>query len=528
MAITPSSDLKLLKVPIEIDNKNQLTFSNLTAQYNYFNSLDKIEVTDLTYQRKDSIIRYGEHIDNLLEFNYCMYRNDNYSNKWFYCFITDMKYINDNMTEITIKTDVFQTWQFDLTYKQSFIEREHVNDDTIGIHTIPESLEHGEYISNSAILDFNYTDTTYVCVATSECYEQGTDRPNTFYNGIFSGLIYYVFKTTAECSAFINNLSDQGRAEIINSVFIIPQSLALDVTEYSFTRGQTNCRYYIINSSNTVTNFGVINLTRPTKIGKNYIPVNNKLFTAPYCYFNVTNNCGTTVSYFYEDFNSINNPTFNVYGAITPSCSIKAVPLNYKNVTENFEESINGAKLPICSWANDVYTNWLTQNAVNIGISIASSSFQIIGGAVASATGAGAGIGASAITSGSLGIASTLGEIYKHSLVAYQTEGNINSGDVVFSAGKSDLDVYYMSIKDEYARVIDKYFSMFGYKVNVVKLPNITGRTNWNYVKTIDCNIIADIPQVDLDEIKGIFNNGVTLWHNANTFLDYSQSNSIV
>ena len=77
-------------------------------------------------------------------------------------------------------------------------------------------------------------------------------------------------------------------------------------------------------------------------------------------------------------------------------------------------------------------------------------------------------------------------------------------------------------------KIIDDYFSMFGYKVNTVKVPNTTGRTNWNYVKTIDANIIGDIPQNDLQEIKDMFNKGVTLWHNPTTFLNYSASNTIV
>ena len=84
-----------------------------------------------------------------------------------------------------------------------------------------------------------------------------------------------------------------------------------------------------------------------------------------------------------------------------------------------------------------------------------------------------------------------------------------------------------MSIRQEYARCIDDYFSMFGYKTNRVKIPNITGRTNWNYVKTLGCNIIGDVPQGDMQEIKSIFNNGVTLWHNPSTFMDYSQNNAI-
>ena len=84
-----------------------------------------------------------------------------------------------------------------------------------------------------------------------------------------------------------------------------------------------------------------------------------------------------------------------------------------------------------------------------------------------------------------------------------------------------------MSIKSEYAVIIDEYFSMYGYKVNLVTIPNVTGRANWNYVKTIGANIQGDIPENDLNEIKELFNNGITLWHNPETYLDYSQSNPI-
>lgn len=56
-----------------------------------------------------------------------MYQNENYSNKWFYAFIDGMKYINDSMTEISISTDVWQTWQFDLEFMESFVEREMIN-----------------------------------------------------------------------------------------------------------------------------------------------------------------------------------------------------------------------------------------------------------------------------------------------------------------------------------------------------------------------------------------------------------------
>ena len=60
-----------------------------------------------------------------------MYQNENYSNKWFYAFITNMTYVNDGLTYVQIATDVYQTWQFDITFKKCFVEREMLskNDD---------------------------------------------------------------------------------------------------------------------------------------------------------------------------------------------------------------------------------------------------------------------------------------------------------------------------------------------------------------------------------------------------------------
>lgn len=128
MALTPNTNIRILKLPLEIDNKNQLTFSSLQAQYDYFLGISNyIEIDEAYYQRKDNILMWPAHIDSIIEYNYCMYQNENYSDKWFFAFITNMEYENDGTTRVYLQTDVFQTWQFDLTWKQSFIEREMIN-----------------------------------------------------------------------------------------------------------------------------------------------------------------------------------------------------------------------------------------------------------------------------------------------------------------------------------------------------------------------------------------------------------------
>jgi hypothetical protein len=85
-----------------------------------------------------------------------------------------------------------------------------------------------------------------------------------------------------------------------------------------------------------------------------------------------------------------------------------------------------------------------------------------------------------------------------------------------------------MSIKAEYARIIDDWFDAFGYQVNRLKVPNKNHRQNWWYTKTINANIIGNVPNDDMNKIKGAYNNGITFWRNPSNFLNYSVSNGII
>lgn len=165
--ITPNTDIYLLKCPLELDQTNQISFASATAQQQYFMSLPKLLAEDNSYQRKDGVIRFPAQIDSILEYNYVMYKNDNYSDKWFYAFITNMEYLNDSVTAISIKTDAYQTYMFDIDFKSSFIEREHVSDDTFGLHTLDEGLSAGEYVAMDRS-DFNYFNGLNDCVIVAQ------------------------------------------------------------------------------------------------------------------------------------------------------------------------------------------------------------------------------------------------------------------------------------------------------------------------------------------------------------------------
>lgn len=87
-----------------------------------------------------------------------------------------------------------------------------------------------------------------------------------------------------------------------------------------------------------------------------------------------------------------------------------------------------------------------------------------------------------------------------------------------------------MRCKKEYLQIIDDYFSKFGYKINRVKLPNIVGRTNWNYVEIASTEEIGygDVPSTAMEQINTACRNGVTIWHNHTNLGNFSLDNSIV
>nr|DAG68829.1 MAG TPA: Major tail protein [Caudoviricetes sp.] len=85
---------------------------------------------------------------------------------------------------------------------------------------------------------------------------------------------------------------------------------------------------------------------------------------------------------------------------------------------------------------------------------------------------------------------------------------------------------YTYSIKNEYARMIDKYLDMFGYKVNKLGIPNIRTRPGWTYIKTTVCNLNNSfVPAVYEDKIKTIMNNGITFWRNPKFVGNYGVNN---
>lgn len=529
----------LLNVPLENDYTHTLYFASPQAQYNYFvgclvkdssGSTKPYYAEDFSYQRKDSRIRYPLSYDELLGVNYVMYYNEG-SGKWYYAFVTKIEYVNEEMSYIYIETDVMQTWHFDYDVKTSFVEREHTDDDSVGFNTVPEGLETGEYVCNN-VAELPSFKSDNCLVASTRDFNTGKKVMGFQYGGVPSGVGYYYMPWTevAKIQEVVDKFEET--SECIQGIYSCPDKKMFWVADPDYIEPDVN--FPVLPSYHMDKRYEWNDSTigakdkpkKPTNLN-GYIPTNKKLLTYPYTYMLMSNNAGSSAIYQYEHFYTGDSDEcrFMIHVAVTPSFSIRMNPINYKLTSssrdiENNEEGLNLGKLPVGSWNTDVFTNWLTQNSVNIGAGITAPlsntaagalTGMFMGGSMGGPAGAMLGAGAG-LLSGLGQLLGTIGEVYAHSKEPPQARGNLNSGDVTYAMGKTTFTAYQMTIKREYARIIDSFFTAFGYRINRYKVPNKNHRTRFWFTKTIDAQIDGAIPMEDLRKIKDNFNKGITFW----------------
>lgn len=180
-------------------------------------------------------IPYGDCID----VNYMAYQNPRYNNKWFFCFIDSIEYNSEKSTNITFHVDSWSTWYENIIKNTCYVLREHVEDDTIGLHTIDEGLAVGEVISDGVTIDtFLTSANAYVCVATNWDVQSRTGYTGTtIFNGVVFGTMLAVFPFNytgiTQLKDFIQQTNTDGHPNDIRDMFVIPRCT------YS-SRGYTN------------------------------------------------------------------------------------------------------------------------------------------------------------------------------------------------------------------------------------------------------------------------------------------------
>lgn len=530
-SINPQSEVILLNVSIQNDMKNQYTFSSLSEQTAFFlaKNIGK-HFTNLTFVR-DGVIAVESQIYDVYNANYMMFKNNGFKDKWFYAFITDVEYVNENTAYIHWTMDYFQTWYFNITYHDSFIIREHVADDTIGMHTIDESLELGEYKYRKIerLVDFSTLD---FLIVTSEPSQDNTEIEIKIIDNNPTGLYYYYIRNEDNPIDTIKQFLTGFKNKINAVLYIqaIPSSCRPDTvvnSDLPLPNGSKGKAF-------TVTSYG------DTSDIDGYYPKNNKIYTFPFCVLELTNQKGQSATYRPNDFLTYGTNTFQIVSNISGNPSVSIFPAHHKGGNNNLEfkwikpnDGITFSNFPQVPWSSDYYETWYAQNGfgnsvqmdIGIGQSIGSFGFGLIN--LISGNPVGAGLG---VVNGMGSLAQTIGnnlnEKHKADVTPNQAHGNSSNVNSLISHGVAGFYLNYKNISYQYAKIIDDYFSMFGYRVNRLGSINLRTRTNWNYIETANINITGNIPQTHLNAIKSMFNNGVTLWHNDNVG-NYSRANSI-
>lgn len=506
MYINPNTNIRILRnVPLDTTYDHTIYFEDQNKQYNYFIALQKYNLQNYSYQRvKKGVTRVGINSDKLYDCNYMMFQNTAFGNKWFYAFIKDVEYINNECSDIYYEIDVLQTWFFDYKIDQCFVEREHSITDEIGENIENEPINCGEYVFNDYSPLFSLNDLC-VCIAIVDTNKK-TD--GTLYDGIYGSAELWVYDNNSvqEINGKINEYVQ--KPDAIISIYMFPKILINEIPSGN----------KLPFSSSSIINTILVNAISTNDKLNGYKPKNNKLYTYPYNFYHVDNASGSELSLRYEFFEN-NTPVFELNGTITQPISVILRPCSYKGVSNYSElggyttlntETLQLNNFPICSWNVDSYQAWLAQNSIPNIVNTAS----LLGGNLET----------SGVTNLSQ-IGGILNQYYKASISADISKGSFNNGGANVVSGKQQFYGGRCSVTAQKARIIDDYFNMFGYATNRVKKPNINSRPHWNYVKTIGVTITGSIPCDDMKKICQIYDNGITFWKNGEEIGNYSLNN---
>ena len=499
-----------------------------------------------------------------------MYQNTSYGpTKWFYAFVTGMKYINDNMTQIFIVEDVYMTWHFQCFCYPSYIERDMLSaaDDVPGANLVPENLETGEY-KIGATTDVSGLSPYYVWAYSGDTIKWSdsssipvTDLTNVsghlYVNGLHTALSYIVATSNLGYGTVRTALKVDNQSEYVVAHFSVP-SLAFDNTNLTAIGplGDVYC------AAGKAAEKSVTLSSRPGTID-GYTPLCKKVLQYPYLYIGFNPPQGTSKIYRYEDFTN-GTPSFKLMSEVNPNPTVYIIPQNYRGKTGsniNDAASLNG--YPQVASRVDVYNSWLAENsgiinvqqrqaATNYELDTYSASIPLFSGIVGMTGSGQGGDSVGSTVQGQLNsFTSTIDSAinitklstnyaYYVQMLNAQKEKQAMLPDNVTMGGSNATLLGYdhlddaiftqYNIKAQFARKIDMYFYVYGYQMNEFRLPNTHNRKYWNYVKTVGADIRPipneTVPHEALQTLKLMYDSGITFWHDPAHFMDYGQNNN--
>lgn len=564
-------------IPFSSDYKHTRWFDSSTEQTNYFLGKTPVHtMSQASFQRKErTFIAVNKSIDALYGINYVMFQNENYSTKWFYAFVTELEYKNDSTTYVHFQIDVFQTWKNRIQFQPSFVVREHrplwQEDGRPVVNTIDEGLEYGLEYDTVSIQKFHPSDDiSFLVIVSKTPMHTGSDgnviQPSKI--GVPQPLTYYIVPydlkgaptvvADGEGDSIAINTPEQvlkglyDNEKAVNNVvsMYITDAIGTKVTAIR-TQGQStvlgglytdyfenvtigdniNCLHV-----KKLTNFATeLNPISDNKYD-DFVPVReSKLLMYPYTNIVLDDFKGNRTAYKVEYINGkpfgilvkgsmglSNYVTYGVdnynHGAIlddqnfaglnNETALVSNVPNDVTVVNDMLAAFLQGNRNQLENQENSILFNGV-MNGIQAGISGAGSAMERNPFGVAQA------VGQVAQGAGNTVLELQGIEAKQKDIANVPPSIQKMGSNTAYSMGHGYNGIYILKkqIKAEYRRKLTDFFNMYGYKTNEVKVPNFHTRRYWNYVQTKSCVILGEFNDVDLNEIKAIFDNGITLWH---------------
>lgn len=569
--VQPNSIIQFFK-GINLDNRylHTIYFANESAQNTWFTSkvTSALTFSNMMYRRYTSqSVKVEADATTFLGVTYMRFKNTRTANKWFYAFVLSADYVNENTTVVTYEIDVMQTWFIQNgSVRPCMVVREHVNDDTFGVNLETEPI--GSDIYETDVLAYSSEDGDLfrdysVVVNTSDSPNSHTwdgatlpDTPiinNTLLNG--TRLLFLDPSSEAGLRNQIGAL-----IEIMNGSWESGDK-PIEVIDM-FTFPSAFCSMDVGNNTH------FIEITHPNNLG-GYVPKNKKLFSYPFSFLYMTTKDGdaSTLKWEYFDDMLVSSLTtsFRCYGNPIGGGQIECYPVRYDGMNMNIDVGLKIDSFPKNPFTYDAYQAWVAsggkvklenqQTITNVrGITALASAYSsaFMGGLTgASQMGSnalhlgqpntaimtdlgGMSRGANRITQGAVGVVNTAMDVleaqnnisYAWSDARYQPNIVVGTSTPNLRVATHSLDFYFFNvyIKPDEMKRLDDFLSCYGYAVNKVKSPNLTGRQYWNFVQTEKAVIAGDMPSSSKEAIGRIFDSGITFWHNGDQVGNYRQS----
>lgn len=516
-------------IPFQKDYKHTIDFESKSEQKKYFstefNKKGKSFSDFLYIDEYQKIIVEGAK-GKFDGYNYLSFVNGD-SNRTFYCFIDRFEYVSEDSTAIYFTVDVMQTYMFDYTLGQSLIERCHVDRWTLGDAHIP-LFNNICYAENLEISDYDIIkqyeksyDFCFVAVILSDgvqftsgegVYPFRLDRPYFIFpvpNGINAPLR---IKINGKDTYSLEKLSQSNFTNKILSIGVLH-----DIgVPYNYEKISINEANITLNSKYVTAIDDNINVIRDgvSEMSKSYpnilklpsitneelnqnldfnIKYESKLAISPYTRYFLTDNINSTHEYLIRNIADTKislNYNHIIGNDITESITIK----NYKNMNNskiNIDFNIDGNRyIPV---TQNTWNNYMNTMAIKDFINIFTS----------------AGLGSIG------GISNGLGNIISTALLPNTTENNKSYFANLMKFYGNKLILYKEEAINKFN--IGNYFNAYGYSYPVYGSIDKKSRYWFNYIKTKICNIYSSyLTNEIINNIKEIYNNGITFWHYNN------------